>query len=132
MSNTTLEWIDLASLGSEVRQPVLNQVERLIQNHPDANIDHDPYWLSAKSGNDKSSKLFVCVTPDNTVAGYAPFFIHPSALLIRPLNSFKRHILHMGLESKKRRVLDCSPASSCDRWQRYAISPWCASALSSR
>lgn len=80
MSNTTLEWIDLASLGSEVRQPVLNQVERLIQNHPDANIDHDPYWLSAKCGNDKSSKLFVCITPDNTVAGYAPFFIHPSAL----------------------------------------------------
>jgi len=80
LSNTTLEWIDLASLGSEVRQPVLNQIERLIQKHPDANIDHDPYWHSAKCGNDKSSKLFVCITPDNTVAGYAPFFIHPSAL----------------------------------------------------
>lgn len=77
MSNTNLEWIDLASLESEVRQHVLNQVERLIQNHPDANIDHDPYWLSAKCGNDKSSKLLVCITPDNEMVGYAPFsFIH--------------------------------------------------------
>ena len=51
------------------------------------------------------------------------------ALLIRPLNSFKRHILHMDLGSKKQHALDCSPASSCDRWQRYAIFPWYASAL---
>lgn len=80
MSNTTLEWIDFASLESEVRLHVLNQIERLIQNHPDANIDHDPYWLSAKCGNDKSSKLFVCISPDNALVGYAPFFIHPSAL----------------------------------------------------
>jgi type I restriction enzyme, R subunit len=42
-------------------------------------------------------------------------------LLIRPLNSFKRHILLAGLGNTKRRALDCSPASSCDRWQRCAF-----------
>lgn len=80
MSDTNLEWTDLASLEPEVRQQILNQVEHLIQNHPDANMDHDPHWLSAKCGNDKSYKLLICIAPDNSLVGYAPFFIHPSAL----------------------------------------------------
>lgn len=80
MSNTNLEWTDLASLESGVRQQALIQIEHLIQNHPDANMDHDPHWLSAKCGNDKSYKLLVCFAPDNRLVGYAPFFIHPSAL----------------------------------------------------
>jgi len=59
--------------------------------------------------------------------GHIVFLLNP--LLTRPSNSFKRHILRAGLGSKKRRVPDCSPASSYDRWQRYAISPWYAPAL---
>jgi len=53
-------------------------------------------------------------------------------LLIRPLNSFKRHILHTDLGSKKQRALDYSAASTYDHRQRHVISPWYAPELSNR
>ena len=53
-------------------------------------------------------------------------------LLIRPLNSFKRHILRTDLGSKKQRALDYSAASTYDHRQRHVISPWYAPELSNR
>ena len=80
MKDTDLEWKELDALNPEARQNTLLLIEQFIRYHPDAVMDHDPEWLYAKCGKDKSVKIFVCFDSDGALIGYAPFFVHPSAL----------------------------------------------------
>lgn len=77
-----LEWKDLDTLDPESRSKVTSAIERLVSGHPDATMDHDLAWLSANGGEGKSVKVFVCVSSQGTLLGYAPFFVHPSALSV--------------------------------------------------
>lgn len=80
MIKGTWEWQDLDSLSPTIRSKTLSEVQHLIINHPDATMEHDLEWLYAKCGVEKSVRAFVCFAADGTLIGYAPFFVHPSAL----------------------------------------------------
>lgn len=80
MIKDTWEWQDLDSLSTTIRCKTLSEIQNLIINHPDATMDHDLEWLNAKCGAGKSVRAFVCYASDGALIGYAPFFVHPSAL----------------------------------------------------
>lgn len=86
MTKDTREWQDLDSLSPTIRSKTLSEIQYLIINHPDATMDHDLEWLSAKCGVEKSVRAFVCYAADGALIGYAPFFVHPSALSFELLN----------------------------------------------
>lgn len=75
-----LEWRDLDSLDSTTHLNVLIAIRQLVQHHPEATMDHNLDWLFAKRGDGKSVKVFICLTSEGTLIGYAPFFVHPSTL----------------------------------------------------
>lgn len=80
MIKGTWEWQDLDSLSPTIRSKTLSEIQHLIINHPDATMEHDLEWLYAKCGVEKSVRAFVCYAADGVLIGYAPFFVHPSAL----------------------------------------------------
>ena len=75
-----LKWQDLDSLSPVVREKTNEAIKTFVQEHPDGIIDHDPEWLAAKSGKNKSFKVFIIFSEKGKIAGYAPFFVHPSSL----------------------------------------------------
>lgn len=74
------QWLDLDSIDMEHSSRVRSAIEEFVRDHPDAGMDHDLTWLSAKCDDDKSVKIYVCRDQQGDVVGYAPFFVHPSAL----------------------------------------------------
>lgn len=78
--DTDLKWLDLETFNTDDRQKIKNTISHFIKAHPNAVMDHDLDWLSTKCGPDKSVKAFVSLARDETLIGYAPFFVHPSAL----------------------------------------------------
>lgn len=78
--DTNLKWLDLDSFDTDDRQKITNSISHFIKNHPDAGMDHNLDWLTTKCGPGKSVKVFVNLAQDGSINGYAPFFVHPSAL----------------------------------------------------
>ena len=66
-------------IKSPIRSKTLSEIQHLIINHPDATMEHDLEWLRQMRGG-KSVRAFVCYAADGALIGYAPFFVHPSAL----------------------------------------------------
>lgn len=88
------EWKNIDSLDTESRQSIFTAIKLFIQNHPETVMDHDPDWLYAKCTEDKSICIMFCQAHDGSLIGYAPFFIHPSALNFElfDLPLFRYHI----------------------------------------
>lgn len=110
MKDTDLEWKELDAMNPEARPKTLFLVEQFIQDHPEAVMDHDPEWLYAKCGIDKFVKIFVCFASDGALIGYAPFFVHPSALSFElfGLSLFDYRIRRYCITAYPLIAMDCS------------------------
>jgi Acetyltransferase (GNAT) domain len=54
-----------------------------LRGHPNANIEHDVNWLSARAKlPGRSLRLYVALNESNDVVAFAPFFGHPSSLSV--------------------------------------------------
>lgn len=78
--NPDPEWKDLDTFSEKERHKTLALINDFIKTHPRAVMDHDLEWLFTKCGHEKTVKALVCFAQDGSLIGYAPFFVHPSAL----------------------------------------------------
>ena len=74
------EWYRIDESDAEAVVTLRQEVETLIETSPYASMTHDLRWLQRQTdGKDKRLSIFV-LRKDDVIVGYAPFFVHPSAL----------------------------------------------------